>query len=82
MPQNNEYATNTSKLVKFNVPEDMLRELAGFAVLDNEPINGVVNDAVRFYVDERRAAPTFPDELAAARARLTDEAEATPPEQQ
>ena len=46
MPQGNESNESRSRLVKFNAPDEMLRELAGFAMLDNKPVNGVVNDAV------------------------------------
>lgn len=78
MPQGNESNESRSRLVKFNAPDEMLRELAGFAMLDNKPVNGVVNDAVSSYIAERRAAPTFPDELAAARERVATEAQSAP----
>lgn len=71
--------TIMSRRVKLDVPEEMLRQLEALAVLDNVTIDDVVAAAASSYIHNRRSAPGFGEELAAARAKIAAEVQRSAP---
>lgn len=65
-----------TKELAFKLPEDVIEQLSGLALIDGKPSDPDVvaaeyaGEAVIQYLTKRKADPSFPDQLATARARM------------
>ena len=67
--------------LQVNLPEDVIQKLSGLALVDNKSTDpdtvadAYITDAVTQYIANRKADPSFPDQLAASRARNIERVE-------
>jgi predicted transcriptional regulator len=61
---------NLSKPSTFRLPDELILQLEGLALIDDIGFAQVVRDAVASYVERRRTSPELPSEIELAKERL------------
>lgn len=59
--------------ITVRIPEHLLDHLTGLTIVDGISLADVIRGGLEHYVDERRSAPTFQEEVALAGKRQQDQ---------
>lgn len=60
----------TERLLRFRADEGLVMQLAALAVVDEASLSDVINDAFIRAIQQRRADPQLPQQVAVAEIRL------------